>query len=187
MGTRGIFVGVDQHLHVDIPELNGARRDATALWALFSDTIDGFTARLLVNEDATQAEVSKAIIGGLATAEDHDVIVISFAGHGSRDGGLVLFNTDPADLSGTTLPMAALADAFKATKARAVLCILDCCSVGRPQHECWKPRRPRARHSPSPESTERDEFYSPPAVPVSRRGNNQAPATGCSHTLRSRR
>ena len=131
MGTKGIFVGVDQHLHVDIPELNGARRDATALWALFSDTIKEFSARLLVNENATQAGVSKAIIGGLATAEDEDVIVISFAGHGSRDGGLVLFDSDPGDLSGTTLPMAAVADAFKATKARAVLCILDCCFSGK--------------------------------------------------------
>ena len=43
MGIKGIFVGVDQHLHVDIAELNGARRDATALWALFSDTIKEFS------------------------------------------------------------------------------------------------------------------------------------------------
>ena len=130
MTTKGIFVGVDQHLHGDIPELNGARRDATALWALFSDTINGLTARLLVNENATFARVSKAIIGSLSTADRDDVIVISFAGHGSRDGGLVLFDTDSGNLSGTSLPMATLADAFKATKARAVLCILDCCFSG---------------------------------------------------------
>jgi uncharacterized caspase-like protein len=56
--------------------------------------------------------------------------VLSFAGHGSRDGNLVLFDTDPTNLAATGLSMAALADAFKATRARAVLCILDCCFSG---------------------------------------------------------
>ena len=55
---------------------------------------------------------------------------MGFAGHGSPDGSLVLFDTDTADLVHTALPMAALAEAFKRTKARAVLCILDCCFSG---------------------------------------------------------
>lgn len=42
----------------------------------------------------------------------------------------VLFDTNSADLAGTALSMTALANAFKATKARAVLCILDCCFSG---------------------------------------------------------
>jgi helicase len=56
--------------------------------------------------------------------------VVSFAGHGSPDGSLVLFDTNPPDLSGTALSMAALADSFKQSKARFVLCILDCCFSG---------------------------------------------------------
>ena len=130
MAVKAIFVGINQHQHVEIPELNGARRDATALWALFTDTIEGLAARLLVDEAATCVGVSDAILGILSTAEHDDVIIISFAGHGSPDGSLVLFDTDVANLSGTTLPMAKLADAFKETKARAVLCILDCCFSG---------------------------------------------------------
>ena len=51
--------------------------------------------------------------------------MLSFAGHESPDGNLVLFDTDPANLVGTGWSMAALADAFKATRARAVLCILE--------------------------------------------------------------
>jgi len=35
--TKAIFVGINKHLDATIPELSGARRDATALWALFPD------------------------------------------------------------------------------------------------------------------------------------------------------
>ena len=127
---RAIFIGIDKHQCEEIPELSGARRDATALWALFTDTIDGLVARLLVDEAATHGEVSQAILGVLSAAETEDVIVISFAGHGSSDGRMVLFDTDVADLSGTALSMATLAEAFKTTQARAVLCIVDCCFSG---------------------------------------------------------
>ncbi len=85
---------------------------------------------LLVDEAATHAEVSGAMLGTLAAASSDDVVVIAFAGHGSPDGNLVLFDTKAGDLAGTALSMAGLADAFKATKARAVLCILDCCFSG---------------------------------------------------------
>ena len=130
MTTRAVFVGVNKHLDPGIPELSGARRDATALWALFTDTVQGLTARLLVDDAATHMEVSQAILGTLADADSDDVVLISFAGHGSPDGNLVLFDTRPANLTGTALAMADLADAFRTTKARVVLCILDCCFSG---------------------------------------------------------
>ena len=130
MAVKGLFVGIDKHQDKQIPELSGARRDATALWALFTDSIDGLVARLLVDATATHAEVSQAIRGALSHAQTDDVIVISFAGHGSPDGNMVLFDTDAGNLSGTALSMATLAEAFKTTKARVVLCILDCCFSG---------------------------------------------------------
>jgi len=130
MAIRAVFVGINKHLDTTIPELSGARRDATALWALFSDSVEGLAARLLVDETATHTEVSQAILGTLSAANEDDVIVITFAGHGSPDGNLVLFDTDAADLASTALSMSSLADTFKATKARAVLCVLDCCFSG---------------------------------------------------------
>lgn len=130
MAIKAIFVGINKHLDPAIPELSGARRDATALWALFTDTIDGLSARLLVDEGATHAEVTHAILGFMSTAQPDDVIVISFAGHGSPDGNLIAYDTDPANLAGSAVSMADVAQAFKATKARAVLCILDCCFSG---------------------------------------------------------
>jgi len=127
---KSIFVGINKHLDPSIPELSGARRDATALWALFSDTINGLAGRLLVDEMATHAAVTQAILDTLLMADDDDVIVITFAGHGSPDGSLILFDTNPADIAGTALSMGELARVFKETKAHAVLCILDCCFSG---------------------------------------------------------
>lgn len=130
MAIKAIFVGINKHLDAAILELGGARRDATALWALFTDTLDGLSARLFVDEAATQAEVSGALLGTLAGATADDVVVITFAGHGSPDGNLVLFDTSVGNLAGTALSMGGLPDAFKATKARTVLCVLDCCFSG---------------------------------------------------------
>lgn len=130
MGLKAVFVGINKHLDPAIPELGGARRDATALWALFSDTFSDIAARPLLDEDATVAAVSDAIMGSLETASPDDVVVVTFAGHGSPGGSLILYDTDPARLNDTALSMARLAEAFKASKARAVLCILDCCFSG---------------------------------------------------------
>jgi helicase len=85
---------------------------------------------LIVDDQATRREVQDAIVGTLARAGSDDVVVVSFAGHGSPDGSLVLFDTDPADLADTALSMTVLADAFRTTNAKVVLCILDCCFSG---------------------------------------------------------
>jgi helicase len=130
VAIKAIFVGINKHLDTSVPELSGARRDATALWALFTDSVEGLSARLLVDEAATHGEVSGTMLGTLAAASADDVVVIAFAGHGSPDGNLVLFDTSATDLAATAMPMANLADAFKATKARTVLCVLDCCFSG---------------------------------------------------------
>jgi len=98
MTLKAVFIGINRHAAPMIPELSGARRDATALWALFTDTIEGLSARLLVDEAATHADVSQAILGTLAAADEDDALIISFAGHGTSDGNLVLFDTDTGDL-----------------------------------------------------------------------------------------
>jgi len=130
VAIKAVFVGINKHLDPSISELSGARRDATALWALFTDSVRDLSARLLLDDAATLADASNAMLGTLADASGDDVVVITFAGHGSPDGSLVLFDTDTADLANTALSMASLAEAFKSTKARAVLCILDCCFSG---------------------------------------------------------
>jgi helicase len=42
LAIKAIFVGINKHLEAAIPELSGARRDAMAVWALFTDNIRRF-------------------------------------------------------------------------------------------------------------------------------------------------
>jgi len=51
-----------------IPELGGARHDATALRPLSTDTVEGLAGRLLVGETAKHAGVSQVIVGRLSAA-----------------------------------------------------------------------------------------------------------------------
>jgi helicase len=130
MTIHASFIGVNRHQDTQIRELTGARRDATALWALFSDTLPGLEASLLVDEKATKALISYDIDTALGEAETDDVVVFSFSGHGSPDHRLVAYDTDCGSLADTTISMDELAEKFRNCKARAILCILDCCFSG---------------------------------------------------------
>ena len=63
MAIKAVFVGINKHQDPTIPELSGARRDAMALWALFTDTIKECRGVCFLDEQATHAEVGAAILG----------------------------------------------------------------------------------------------------------------------------
>ena len=124
------FIGINKYADADIRDLAGARRDATALWALFRDTIPDAKAELFLDEQATLDKVRTAFDQTLGAAGEEDTVVLSFAGHGTHDHRLVLHSTYLNDLEKTTIPMAELAKRFKDSKAKVILCILDCCFSG---------------------------------------------------------
>lgn len=130
MSIRATFIGVNKHKDPSVPELNGACRDATALWALFTDTVPDLSTRLLVDDFATHLSARESVFASLANATPDDVVVIFFAGHGTPDGHLVLHDTNVKDMSSTAIAMAELATKFKESRAGVVLCILDCCFSG---------------------------------------------------------
>ena len=99
MAVKAIFVGINRYLDPAIPELGGARRDAMALWAMFTDPIEGLAARCLVDEEATHSEVSDATLGRLEGGQEDDVIVITFAGQAYWPSGPFL----PFSLKGSVL------------------------------------------------------------------------------------
>jgi hypothetical protein len=78
VAIKAICVGINKYLDAIIPELNGARNDAMALCALFTDAIEGLAARLLVDEGATHSEVSQAILGSLSAPYEDDAVIITF-------------------------------------------------------------------------------------------------------------
>lgn len=127
---RGAFFGIDRHVDPFIGDLTGAARDATALWAVLSDSIDDLDAPLVTDDAATLSTLRSALDATLGSAEEDDVVILSFAGHGTQDHRLVLHDTNVDDLPGTTFGMDELARRFRETKARVVILLLDCCFSG---------------------------------------------------------
>src|SRR5258706_9773181 len=125
---RGIFIGVDRYQASNIPWLSCAKRDATALHALFTDTLGG-QAVLLTDQDATRSEIERQCTE-LATCSEDDVVVIFFSGHGSETHELVTYDADRNDLANTCIPLATLTDWFSCIPAKRLVCILDCCFSG---------------------------------------------------------
>jgi len=130
MALLTAFIGIDKHADTGIPDLSGARRDATALWALFGDTVPSTEGLLLRDEDATVSAIRDGLTATLGAATPDDTVIVSFAGHGTRDHRLVAHDTRRDALHLTTIPMEELATAFRTCRARAILCILDCCFSG---------------------------------------------------------
>lgn len=127
---RAAFIGIDRYSDMQISDLNGAVRDATALWAVLSDSLPSISCSLITNENATLAVIQDSLDATLGLAEADDVVLISFAGHGTPDHRLVAADSRVDDIIGTTLSMADLAERFRQTQAQTVLLLLDCCFSG---------------------------------------------------------
>jgi helicase len=127
---RGAFIGVNRHQDPAIRDLNGAAQDASALWAVLTDSLPDFEAPLITDGEATLEAVTAALEATLGQANEDDIVLLSFAGHGTPDHRLVVTDSRLDDLFNTTLDMAKLAELFRTTRARAVLLLLDCCFSG---------------------------------------------------------
>lgn len=129
MAFKGVFIGINEYRDLAVDNLEGARRDAVALHALFRDSVADVEGILVVDGAATGDEVRRLIAGTLDAAEPDDVVLVTFSGHGSADLGLVLHDSvvsDPASM----ITMQEIALSFQRTKARRVLMLLDCCESG---------------------------------------------------------
>lgn len=130
MPTKGLFIGVNRFADGEISELTSATRDATALHALFVDNVRDIEARLLVDEDAHHGAIREALDELLVTAGEDDVVIFTFAGHGTKDRRLVASDSHLDDLSRTTISLEVLREKFWGSPAKIVLCLLDCCFSG---------------------------------------------------------
>lgn len=132
MALLATFVGVGRYSDPNIRDLVGSTRDAKALHGLFFDSVTDptRTLTLLVDQDATVANIQNALANTLGAATEEDTVIFSFSGHGSRDHRLAVFDSALSNLQNTSIGMDELAKLFKSSKARAVLCVLDCCFSG---------------------------------------------------------
>lgn len=149
MKQLGIFIGVTRYADPDISDLPCASRDATALWALFTDSRPDMACSLFTDETATADAVRTALSNALLTADTDDTIVITFSGHGSYDQAVVLHDSQLSDLDTTCISTSELAKLFTRSPAKSILLILDCCFSGStPARVVGIPAKARALLSP---------------------------------------
>ncbi|OGG39683.1 DEAD/DEAH box helicase [Candidatus Jorgensenbacteria bacterium RIFCSPLOWO2_01_FULL_45_25b] len=125
---HGVFIGIDRYASPAINWLSCARRDATALHALFADNLPG-DLKLLTDKDATRSTLEKEL-KSLSQCAPDDIVVFAFSGHGTETHELVTYDTDRAKLSATTISLNQLGEHFSKIPARRLICILDCCFSG---------------------------------------------------------
>lgn len=127
---RAYFIGIDRYLEPQVSDLTGAARDAKALWALFSDTYSDAKCQLIVDHEATAERLRQTIVKALGEATPDETVIFTFSGHGTHDHRLVAHDSTLRDYAGTTIPMRDLAQAFKLSRAKSIIVILDCCFSG---------------------------------------------------------
>ncbi|HUA74576.1 MAG TPA: DEAD/DEAH box helicase [Solirubrobacteraceae bacterium] len=125
---HGLFMGVNRYASPAINELRFAEADATALHALFADTLAG-ECELLTGAAVTREALERQF-ARLAGCDEQDVVVITFSGHGSETHELVTHDARVEDLATSAVPLAQLTGWFSAIPARHLVCILDCCFSG---------------------------------------------------------
>jgi helicase len=128
MVYHGLFIGIDRYAFPEINWLNCAVQDATALHALFADTLGG-GGILLTDENATRQSIQEQF-KLLEQCDENDVVIIAYSGHGSETHELVTFDANPDNLTDTSISLDTLTDWFSQIPASRLICILDCCFSG---------------------------------------------------------
>jgi len=126
---RSLHVGVDRYADPGLQWLSGAVRDAEALHALFADTF-GMGPALLCDKAATASGIRTALVTLASEAGADDVVVVTFAGHGTEDHYLVPYDADTRSIPDTCIGLAELADLLSAIPGTTLFCALDCCFSG---------------------------------------------------------
>jgi tetratricopeptide (TPR) repeat protein len=132
-----IVVGVSKYQDGSI-NLRYADRDAEALYELLKTPSGGGFAEehicKLVNEEATTANITRALRSFLKKPGKDDIVLLYFACHGAPDTDrpdilyLLTHDTDPKDIAGTALPMREINLSLRENLlAERVIIIADTC------------------------------------------------------------
>jgi hypothetical protein len=139
-----LCVGAGQHKSEAVPPLEYAPSDARRVGEWFKAPGGAGLApdhvRLLTNEQATRVNLLSEVDWLRKHVMPEDLVVLYFAGHGApevaTDGRaveakyLVLYETDPANLFATGMPLDELTTKLEQVKASVQVVILECCYAG---------------------------------------------------------
>lgn len=136
-----VVVGVSEYQNSGIPSLKYADKDAEAFANFLrrpqGGGFDSDHMRVLLNKDATLANIKDALINFLSQAIDIDLVIIYFAGHGAPEPGrpqnmyLLTYDSDPRALGTTAFPMWDIQTVLaRYITAKRVIVFTDACHSG---------------------------------------------------------
>ena len=131
-----LLIGIDQYADQGIPTLQTAVRDAEGVRDVLT-TRYGFEPRkivMLLNEDATRTNIEEALITVGEQTNEHDSVLVYYAGHGQYSSSNRLGWWVPSEAlgrkRGTFINNATIRDYLGAMQARHVYLIADSCFSG---------------------------------------------------------
>jgi uncharacterized caspase-like protein len=133
-----VVVGVKQFEDPNVPPLTISDKDAKDFYQFLRENEKYFAeahVTLLLNKDATRANVSKALREGLLGAKKNDIVIIYFSGHGMADENLpneyyfITYDTQMDNLFASALMMNDK-NLFKGIDTDHVLFLADTCHSG---------------------------------------------------------
>ena len=136
----GVVVGINDYFSPMISDLEGAAIDAWAFYhyltSPFGAQIPTSQVRLLINDQATRANIEGAI--GNLKACSQDQVYIYFAGHGmpepnaEENAFLLAYDSNPTNMVGSAISMQKLPDflSWRVGKASRLLMVIDACHSG---------------------------------------------------------
>ena len=140
-----VVVGIDKYKDSGIPNLQGASHDAWSFYHYLSSPKGGKVSAkrrlLLLNWQATRANLEYALGQFLANACPQDTIYVYFAGHGAPEPNradeafLLVHDTQLNNLVGTAISMRQLPKFlnWRAGQAGHLMMFVDACHAGRIQ------------------------------------------------------
>jgi uncharacterized caspase-like protein len=136
-----VIVGVSDYKNPGVPSLKYADKDAESLANFLrrpeGGGYDSEHMRVLLNKDATLANVKDALINFLNQAIDMDLVFIYFAGHGAPEPArpqniyLLTYDSDPMALGTSAFPMWDIQTVLaRYINAKRVIVFSDACHSG---------------------------------------------------------
>ena len=127
-----LIVGTSNYKDFRLPALPTVDRDLRTLKrTLTSSDIEPFAVSILSGR--SRQNITRALHQTLESAEENDLVLLYFAGHGVHDDrGNVFLSTEDTELdrlSQSSLPLEQIMDQIKRSAGHVVL-ILDCCHAG---------------------------------------------------------
>ena len=130
---KALIMGINDYMGPEIPDLETATNDATAVARVLKEKY-GFEVKLLLDREATKEAIYRELRNLTESTKPNDSVLIYFAGHGdldrTYDGGWWI----PADAVGgnpvTYLDNVQVQKAMRSMKARHVLLVSDACYSG---------------------------------------------------------